>query len=252
MMTRCCRISFALAILVCALARPVPAVAQARGATQTDANGFKAGDTVQVDTAFGWVDGQIVSAIGNEYRVRVATGTVVSKTYPNELHRKGPYTDRDHAVGLYDLRDRVQVLVQGKWIDGEVITTRALEYEVQLPGNRSVWASGANIRFVAAKAAPVAAKGGVPPKPGFTSCSGKVEGRYATTGGFGNFQITFRSGKATIAAGLGDDEVMECWMMGDKIILHKPGEPSATDMPMDLNLDGSLQTPLGEIKKKGN
>ena len=251
MMTRC-RISFALAILALALARPVAAVAQARGAAPTDANGFKVGDTVQVDTALGWFDAQIVSAIGNEYRVRVATGTIVSKTYPNELHRKGAYTDRDRAVGLYDLHDRVQVNVQGRWIDGEVITTRGLEYEVQLPGNRSAWASGANIRFVAAKAAPVAAKGGVPPKAGFTTCSGKVEGRYASTGGFGNFQITFRSGKATIAAGLGDDDVLECWISGDKIILHKPGEPSATDMPIDVNLDGSLQTPLGEIKKKGN
>ena len=250
MMTRC-RISFVLPILLCALARPIPAAAQARGATPADVNGFKVGDTVQVDTAFGWGDGQIVSALGNEYRVRVA-GTVVSKTYPNELHRKGPYTDRDHAVGLYDLHDRVQVNFEGRWIDGEVITTRALEYQVQIPGNRTVWASGANIRFVAAKAAPAAAKGGVSPKAGFTSCTGKVEGRYASTGGFGNFQITFRAGKATIAAGLGDDEVLECWMMGDKIILHKPGESPATDMPIDVNLDGSLQTPLGEIKKKGN
>jgi hypothetical protein len=45
---------------------------------------------------------------------------------------------------------------------------------------------------------------------------------------------------------------MECWMAGDKIILHKPGDSAAMDMPIDVNLDGSLQTPLGEIKKKGN
>jgi hypothetical protein len=242
----------ALLALVFALLRPIPAVAQARGAAQADINGFKIGDTVQVDTAFGWTDAQIVFGNGNEYRVRIPTGTVVSKTYPAELHRKGSYTDRDHAVGLYDLHDRVQVNVQGKWIDGEVITTRGLEYQVQLPGDRSVWASGANIRFVAAKAAPVAAKGGVPPKPGFASCAGKIEGRYASTGGFGNFQIVFRSGKASITAGIGDDEVLECWTAGDKIILHKPGESAATDMPIDINLDGSLQTPLGEIKKKGN
>ena len=250
MMTRC-RISFVLPILLCALARPIPAAAQARGAAPADVNGFKVGDTVQVDTAFGWGDAQIVSAVGNEYKVRVA-GTVVSKTYPTELHRKGPFTDRDHAVGLYDLHDRVQVNFEGRWIDGEVITTRALEYQVQIPGNRTVWASGANIRFVAAKAAPAAAKGGVPPKAGFTSCAGKVEGRYASTGGFGNFQVTFRAGKATIGSGFGDDEVMECWMAGDKIILHKPGDSAAMDMPIDVNLDGSLQTPLGEIKKKGN
>jgi hypothetical protein len=228
---------------------PTPSVAQQRGAAPADVNGFKVGDTVLVDTAFGWVDGQIVSALENEYRVRVTAGTVVSKSYPAELHRKGAFTDRDHAVGLYELHDRVQVNVQGKWIDGEVITTRALEYEVQLPGNRSAWASGPNIRFVAAKAAPAAAKAGVPPKPGFVSCAGKIEGRYATTGGFGSMTIVFRAGKATLTS-LGDDEVLECWMSGDKILLHKPGEPN--DMPIDINLDGSLQTPMGEIKKKGN
>ena len=246
------RFAFATAVLTLTLASPAPSSAQARATAPPDVNGFKAGDGVMVDTAFGWVDGQIVGAAGNEYRVRVATGTVVSKTYPAELHRKGPFTDRDHAVGLYDLHDRVQVNVQGKWTDGEVVTTRALEYEVQLPGNRRAWASGGNIRFVAAKAAPAAAKSGVPPKPGFASCSGKIEGRYATTGGFGSMTITFRSGKATISAALGDDEVFECWIKGDKVILHKPGESPDADMPIDVNLDGTLQTPVGEIKKKGN
>jgi hypothetical protein len=241
----------ATAILALVCLRPIPGFAQTRGAASADVNGFKIGDTVLVDTAFGWMDGKIVGANGNEYRVSVQAGPVVGKTYPTELHRKGAFTDRDHAVGLYDVHDRVQVNVQGTWTDGEVITTRGLEYQVQFPGNRSAWASGANIRFVGAKAAPAAAKAGVPPKPGFTSCMGKIEGRYATTGGFGSMTITFRSGKATITAGLGDDEVLECWINGDKILLHKPGE-SGTDMPIDVNLDGSLQTPLGEIKKKGN
>lgn len=63
--------------------------------------------------------------------------------------------------------------------------------------------------------------------------------------------IVFRSGKATISAALGDD-VFECWINGDKVILHKPGESPDTDMPIDVNLDGTRQTPLGEIKKKGN
>src|SRR5262245_15872821 len=126
----CFRTTLALAIFAFGMTQPVTVAAQARGAAQADVNGFKVGDRVQVDTAFGWTDGQIVAAVGNEYRVRVPTGTIVSKTYPNELHRKGPYTARDHAVGLYDLHDRVQVNVQGQWVDGEVITTRALEYEV--------------------------------------------------------------------------------------------------------------------------
>jgi hypothetical protein len=247
------RLFFSLATAILALTglAPVAALAQTRGAATADINGFRSGDTVLVDTAFGWMDARIVAANGNEYRVSVQAGPVVGKTYPTELHRKGPFTDRDHAVGLYDLHDRVQVNVQGKWLDGEVITTRALEYQVEFPGNRTAWASGANIRFVGAKAAPAVAKMGVAPKPGFTSCAGKIDGRYATTGAFGSMTITFRSGKATITAGLGDDEVLECWINGDKILLHKPGE-SGTDMPIDVNLDGSLQTPLGEIKKKGN
>ena len=41
-------------------------------------------------------------------------------------------------------------------------------------------------------------------------------------------------------------------MPGDKIILHKPGDSPNQDMPIDINSDGTLQTPLGEIKKKGN
>jgi hypothetical protein len=40
-------------------------------------------------------------------------------------------------------------------------------------------------------------------------------------------------------------------MSGDKIILHKPGAPNE-DMPLDINLDGTIDTPVGEIKKKGN
>lgn len=248
----------ALSVVLLLLAPAVSLSAQtpaARGrsgaAPHGDINGFAVGDTVLVDTAFGWVEAPIVSASGDNYRVRVAS-SVVTKTYPQELHRKGAFTDRDHAVGLYDLHDRVQVNVQGQWIQGEVVTTRGLEYEVQLPGNRSVWASGANVRFVSAKAAAAAPKTGVPPKPGFASCAGKIEGRYATTGGLGSMTIVFRSGKATITAGLGDDDVLECWTAGDKIILHKPGDSPEQDMPIDINNDGTLQTPLGEIKKKGN
>ena len=50
---------------------------------------------------------------------------------------------------------------------------------------------------------------------------------------------------------MGDEEVLECWMGGGKIYLHKPGDPNL-DMPIDINDDGTLQTPLGEIKRKGN
>jgi hypothetical protein len=40
-------------------------------------------------------------------------------------------------------------------------------------------------------------------------------------------------------------------MSGDKIILHKPGQ-SNLDMPISINNDGTLDTPMGEIRKKGN
>ena len=41
-------------------------------------------------------------------------------------------------------------------------------------------------------------------------------------------------------------------MSGEKIYLHKPGESTDTDMPIDINNEGTLDTPFGEIKKKGN
>ena len=83
--------------------------------------------------------------------------------------------------------------------------------------------------------------------------AGKFEGRYAsTTGGAGQtLQITFRSGMAFLKELSGEDE-FECWMDGEKIYLHKPGGPTDTDIPIDINIDGTLQTPFGEIKKKGN
>jgi hypothetical protein len=224
--------------------------ARATAAPQADANGFKVGEVVDVDTAFGWTDATIVAMNGNNYQVKTSQGITVMKAYPLELHRKGAYTDRDHAVGLYALKDIVQVNVTGKgWLEGAVTTTRGLEYQVTFPDNSSAWASGPQIKYVRT---PVAAtvKTGVPPKPGFVSCAGKIEGRYASTGGFGNMTIVFKDGKASITAGIGDDEVLECWMLKDKIILRKPGAPEQ-DMPIDINNDGSLQTPLGELKKKG-
>ena len=224
----------------------------ARGqAGQPDVNGFKLGDTVQVDTAFGWTDAVVVAAAGNNYQVRTQQGVVVSKTYPTELHRKGAFTDRDHAVGLYDMKDRVQVNIQGQgWVEGHVITRRGLEYEVQFPGNKSAWASGTNIRYVGAPVVSTA-KAGAPPKPGFVSCAGKIEGRYAPSNGMAGLTIIFKAGKATVTALMGEDEVLECWTSGTKIILRDPKNPDQ-DLPIDINKDGTLETPLGELKKKGD
>src|SRR5262249_21784971 len=105
----------AAAIVVAVVCGPRLSARQAgRAAAASDVNGFKVGDVVDVDTAFGWTDATIVAGNGNNYQVRTSQGVVVMKMYPLELHRKGAYTDRDHAVGLYALKDIVQVNITGK------------------------------------------------------------------------------------------------------------------------------------------
>jgi hypothetical protein len=95
-----------------------------------------------------------------------------------------------------------------------------------------------------------AAAGPQPPRPGLTSCSGKIEGRYSSSAGLGGLTIEFRSGKATLKGPLSDDETADCWISGTKIVLHNAKE--ADDLELDLNKDGSIDTPFGELKKKGD
>ncbi len=242
---------------LCHLQTPAEAQAQTSDAppqpnAQADANGFKIGETVSVATAGGWYAAVILRANGDSYLVRLGPSLEVSKSYPTELRRIGPLTDVDKARGLFALHEKVQVNVEGKWVEGEIITELGMEYQVQLADNRSAWASAQHMRRVAAPQKPAPQAAGGPPKPGLKSCGGKFDGRYAsTTSAMGSFQIVFRSGKATLKS-LGDAEEFECWMDGEKIYLHKPGESTDTDMPIDINNDGTLETPLGEIKKKGN
>ena len=233
-------------------AAPPKSVAGRAGspATQADANGFRIGEEVQISTGQGWMKGTILSANGNVYRVRSQIGIDTTKLYPDEVRRIGPLTPKDRAAGQYNLHDAVQVNVNGTWVDGEIITTLGLEYQVQLPGRRTVWANAQTMRPGAAAPKPAAPRAGNPPKPGLTSCAGKIEGRYATTGGFATMTIVFKSGKAIMRAPFGEDDELECWMGGGRIYLHKPGE--SQDMPLDINDDGTLQSPLGELKKKGN
>jgi hypothetical protein len=180
-------------------------------------------------------------------------GVELTKTYPSEVRRIGAPTAKDRAAGIYNLHDHVQVNVQGRWETGEIMTTLGSDYQVRLSGNRTVWASGQALRPAApVAAAPHAAPGGTPPRPGLGSCAGKIEGRYATTGAFGSMTIEFRSGKAIMKDALGEnDTILECWTAGEKVYLHKPGDPASQDMPIDINDDGTLQTPMGELRKKG-
>jgi hypothetical protein len=216
------------------------------------AGGFKVGDTVKIVTAGGWMDAKVLKVNGNAYYVRAANGADVWKTYPNELHRIGPINAEDRANGLYQLDDKVRVNIEGNWQEGEVITELGQQYQVQLPDGGTVWATAQNLQWIPPSPAPVI-KHGVPPRPGLKSCAGRIEGRYSSSAGFGGMTIIFRSGKATLAdlSGTGGD-VVECWMSKDTIYLHKPGDPPDQDMPIAINNDGTLDTPLGEIRKKGN
>jgi hypothetical protein len=241
---------------LCHLQTPAEAQAAKSGAgalanQQADANGFKIGETVNVATAGGWYAARILRANGDSYLVRLGPSLEVWKSYPTEMRRIGPLTDVDKARGLFALHEKVQVNVEGRWTEGEIITEMGMEYQVQLPGNLSVWATAQHLRHVAVQEKP-APQAGLPPKPGLKSCAGKIEGRYASSmGGAGSFQITFRSGKATLTQ-MGGTEEFECWMEREKIYLHKSGESTENDMPIDINNDGTLETPFGEMKKKGN
>jgi hypothetical protein len=242
---------------VCHLQTPAEARAATSGGgtpanSQADANGFKIGDEVSAATAGGWYVARILQANGDRYLVRFNAATEVWKTYPTEMRRIGPLNDVDRARGLFALHDKVQVNVEGKWVQGEIISEFGLEYQVQLLNNRSVWATAQHMQRIAVAEKPLP-KAGAPPKPGLKSCAGRIEGRYASsTGGAGQaFQLTFRSGKALMRELSGEEEY-ECWIEGDKIYLHKAGESADMDMPIDINNDGTLETPFGEIKKKGN
>ena len=243
------------AVVLCLPAAVLPATATASTPPETgqsQGGGYKVGDKVQVNTGFGWIAAQILKIDGNRYYVHTGAGDIW-KYYPAEVRGAGgALTSQDRANGHYQLHDKVSVHVDGHWETGEIVTTMGDQYQVKLAGNRETWAGPENLKYGgAAAAAPAAAQGGVPPKPGMTSCAGKIEGRYSNSGGLGSLTIIFRSGKATLADPSGQGEVVECWVSGDKIILRKPGHANE-DMPISINNDGTLDTPLGEIRKKGN
>src|SRR5215475_8815093 len=106
---------------------------------QPAANGIKVGQRVQAIN-------------GNTYRVSVQ-GIQVSKDYPAEVRRVGGASAQDHANGQYRLGDPVQVHFQGQWIDSKIVTEYGMQYQVELPGNRTVWADPQNLRPAPARAA---------------------------------------------------------------------------------------------------
>ena len=98
------------------------AAAKAGATGQAGVGGFKVGDTVKIDTAFGWMDAKVLQVNGNRYYVHAQAGADVWKPYPTELRRIGPNNAEDRANGLYQLNDRVQVNIECRWMDAEVTT----------------------------------------------------------------------------------------------------------------------------------
>jgi hypothetical protein len=241
-----------------AAARGGPAGAPAQAASQAGPGGFKVGDTVRV-LINGWQDAKVLQVRGNSYFVQLENGIQVAKIWPMEVRRLGKLTAEDHVVGQYDSHDRVQVQINGRWMEGEIEGQNLNMYSIKVPGFRGDFGTDSfsttpeNIRMSTTPAPPPPAKraAGQAPKQGLVSCTGKYEGRWESTSGFGGNRIVFRSGKATVTEGPSELAPFDCWMGGGEILLYEPGsfKPSET---LEINNDGTLQTELGAIKKMGN
>jgi hypothetical protein len=258
------------------IAAPAPVVARGRGnsqpgapaakeggaqvgAAQVGGGGFKVGETVRTMAYGAWQEVVILQVKGNSYFVRFANNVELWRSWPDEIRRLGKLTAEDHALGQYDLREFVQVLVNGRWMEGKIIGQNLTQYTVQLPGenpadlydDRRVMTSAQNLRPSAGPPPAAQRPAGQAPKAGLASCAGKFEGRWEHT--MGGLRIVFRAGKATVTEALTGDMQFECWTGGGKIYLYKAGSfTSAPEYDMEINNDGTIQTLIGELKKKGN
>jgi hypothetical protein len=170
--------------------------------------------------------------------------------------------------GKFQENDHVKVNIRGQgWMDGQIVGINhgimEDEYKVQVPSKGVALASPQDMRFVSVGLPPGTVPPGQPPKPGLVSCAGKFEGRYASAAGTpGMVTVVFRSGKADVTTpdmvgsadgltAMQSTHHAECWTGGGKIYLNWLDGPNA-DFPMDINDDGTLDTPFGEIRKKGS
>lgn len=226
---------------------------------QEGAGGFKVGDRVRV-LASGWQEATILQIHGRSYYVRLSNGIEVSKDWPTEVRRLGALTAADHAAGQYDAHDRVQVNINGRWAEGTIQGQQGNMYEIKVPGYHGDFdtdlysTTPENIRMstTPAPAAPAERAAGRPPKPGYTSCAGKYEGRWESTSGQAGNEVIFRSGKATVTEAFQKFSNLDCFIGEGKIFLYKAGSFMPFDEPIEINNDGTLQTELGAIKKMGN
>ena len=237
------------AIFVGGLALQTPANAQ---------NAVAVGDMVQTGMNGSSVVGEVLRIRGNTADLNLGQNNVaqlVSFANLKLLQKAGAGAKSTCAVG-----DAVQVpYVANTVMNGRLMKTNGDYCEFDSSGSGFTgWAKCSEVRRASGGtcAPPVAAAGragaagaATPPRPGLVSCAGKFEGRYAPSTGLIGLTIVFRSGKATLSGPLMDNETFDCWTGGGKIILHKQGED---DLPIDINDDGTLDTPLGELKKKSS
>jgi hypothetical protein len=231
----------------------------AQAGAQIGAGGFKVGDTVRVLFS-GWVEAKILEVHGNSYLVHMPNGVDVSKMWPIEVRRVGKLTAQDHAVGQYDVSDRVQVLVNGRWMEGEVRGQNLNLYSIKVPGYRGdfdsdlVSATPDNIRISNTPPPPPPAKraAGQVPKPGLASCGNKYDGRWEQVPA-PLMRVVFRGGKATISEPGGFSKQYDCFIADGKLQFFEDGEFKPVEYYTLLpNNDGTLQSELGPLKKMGN
>jgi len=228
------------------------------------AQGVAVGDIIETGLNGGTpVIGEVTRVAGALADLNVSQGRnvpLLNVEYMKVLQKAGTGGKAACAVGdAVQVRSLANVLFAGK-----IMKTNGAYCEIDSSGSGFTgWSKCSDVLRpsggTCAPAAPAAqgraagtaaAAGPQPPRPGLTSCAGKLEGRYSSAAGLGGLTIEFRSGKATLKGPLSDDETADCWMSGTKIVLHNAKE--SNDLELDLNKDGSIDTPFGEIKKKGD
>jgi hypothetical protein len=236
---------------LCRRQTPLEAQAAALGSGDgKDINGFKVREQVQVSTPEGWKEALIVAMNGNDYRVRLPDGKEAVKLYPAEVRRIGPPTERDRALGIFNINERVQVMMDGKVETGRITAIKNMDYEVQLSQTRYVWANGRVLLLVPDTPPGTGGPAGVtPPRPGLTSCAGKIEGVFGPPDEAKGFHIEFRSGRGLMRPPDGHEQTFECWADEAWFYLYRPGEFGGQPMPIGNNKDGTLQTALGMIRR---
>jgi hypothetical protein len=163
-------------------------------------------------------------------------------------------------VGQYDAHDRVQVQINGRWMEGTIEGQNLNMYSIKVPGfhgdfdTDSYSTTPENIRMSTTPPPPPPAQraAGQAPKPGLVSCGSKFDGRWEQIPG--GLRVVFRSGNATVSEPpLGASEQYECFMGGGQILFYKAGAFTPVDyLTLLPNNDGTLQSELGALKKMGN